>query len=93
MDFIKANFGLLVLVIIFTILLGLLTASAFHANINGMPDFVAWLESKAGEVLASIMTVIVGAVTRDRRSSDPQAPAPAPAPAAAPPPLQVPQAH
>lgn len=71
LDFVKANFGLLVLVLLFMTLL----AISFHvyhetqANTLGK-DFLAWLEQKAGEVLASVMTVIVGTKATNQRSTD-----------------------
>lgn len=86
LDFVKANSGLLVLVALFSLLL----AVAFHvfheANSNpSSKDFLAWLEQKAGEVLASVMTLIVGIKATNGRSSDStnKTPAPAPTPGAA----------
>ena len=71
LDFIKGNLGLFILLLLFLTLLAV-SFHVFHeAASNALSkDFLAWLEQKAGEVLASIMTVIVGAVTTNRRSSD-----------------------
>lgn len=85
LDFVKANFGLIVLLILFS----LMVAVAFHvyheSNANpSAKDFLSWLEQKAGEVLAAIMTLIVGVRAANGRSSDgngklpPTSPAPIP---------------
>jgi len=71
LDFVKANFGLLVLTLLFMTLL----AISFHVYHEGSTnalgkDFLAWLEQKAGEVLASVMTVIVGARATNQRAGD-----------------------
>lgn len=71
LDFVKANFGLIVLLTLFTLLL----AVAFHVfheatNNPSSKDFLAWLEQKAGEVLAAVMTLIVGVRAANGRSSD-----------------------
>ena len=71
LDFVKGNFGLLVLVLLFMTLLAI-SFHVFH-EASGNPaskDFLAWLEQKAGEVLASVMTVIVGAKATNQRASD-----------------------
>lgn len=71
LDFVKANFGLIVLIAIWATLL----SASFHvfheANQNTLgKDFLAWLEQKAGEVLASIMTLIVSTRATNQRASD-----------------------
>lgn len=71
LDFVKANFGLIVLLTLFSLLL----AVAFHvfheaSNNPSAKDFLAWLEQKAGEVLAAVMTLIVGIKAANGRSSD-----------------------
>jgi hypothetical protein len=71
LDFVKANFGVIVLVTMFSLLL----AVAFHvfheANANpASKDFLAWLEQKAGEVLAAVLTAIVTVRATNGRSSD-----------------------
>ena len=71
MDFVKANFGLLVLLLLFMTLLAV-SFHIFHEQ-SGNPlakDFLAWLEQKAGEVLASVMTLIVGVRAANGRSGD-----------------------
>lgn len=83
LDFVKANFGLIVLLTLFSLLL----AVAFHvfheSNVNSASkDFLAWLEQKAGEVLAAVMTLIVGIKAANGRSSDGNGKVPPPAPAA-----------
>lgn len=71
LDFIKANLGLFILLLLFLVLLGI-SFHVFHeANANTLgKDFLAWLEQKAGEVLASIMTLVVSAKTANNRASD-----------------------
>lgn len=57
MDFLKANFGLLVLLVIALVL----HMSAFHAvHSAGEGDWLGWLQGKEGEILAAVLTVIVG---------------------------------
>jgi hypothetical protein len=68
-DFLKANFGLCVLLTLFLVMLGAWLFIYFHAAPAG-GDSIAWLQAKDGEVLAAIMTMIVGAVATNRRSSD-----------------------
>jgi hypothetical protein len=71
LDFVKANFGLLVLLLLFLTLLAV-SFHVFHES-SQQPiakDFLSWLEQKAGEVLASIMTVIVGARAANGRTGD-----------------------
>jgi len=71
MDFVKANLGLFILVFLFVILLGI-SFHVFHeASANTLSkDFLAWLEQKAGEVLASIMTLVVSAKAANSRAGD-----------------------
>jgi hypothetical protein len=71
LEFVKANFGLLVLLTLFMTLLAI-SFHVFHESSDNTvgKDFLAWLEQKAGEVLASIMTVIVGARAGNQRASD-----------------------
>ena len=71
LDFVKANLGLFILVFLFVILLGI-SFHVFHeASANTLSkDFLAWLEQKAGEVLASIMTLVVSAKAANVRASD-----------------------
>lgn len=70
-DFVKANFGLLVLLLIFLTLLGV-TFHVFHEAVTNptSKDFLTWLEAKAGEVLAAVMTLIVGVRSAKDRSGD-----------------------
>lgn len=84
LDFVKANMGLLVLLTLFCLLL----AVAFHvfheATANpAAKDFLDWLKQKAGEVLASVMTLIVGIKAANGRSSDGNGKVPPQAPPAA----------
>lgn len=83
LDFVKANFGLIVLLSLFSLLLSV-AFHVFHQSVANpsAKDFLAWLEQKAGEVLASVMTVIVGARAANGRSSDGNGKVPPPAPAA-----------
>lgn len=75
-DFVKANFGLLVLLLLFLTILGV-TFHIFHESVNPMAkDFLTWLEGKAGEVLAAVMTLIVGVRAANGRNGD-KAPDPA----------------
>jgi hypothetical protein len=70
LDFVKANIGLIILLTLFSLLLAV-AFHVFHENANPAgKDFLAWLEQKAGEVLASVMTVIVGARAANGRSGD-----------------------
>lgn len=71
LDFIKANLGLFILLLLFLTLLGI-SFHVFHeANNNTIAkDFLSWLEQKAGEVLASIMTLVVSAKTANGRAGD-----------------------
>lgn len=71
LDFVKANLGLFILLVLFLTLLGI-SFHVFHeANANTLgKDFLSWLEQKAGEVLASIMTLVVSAKTANGRASD-----------------------
>lgn len=83
LDFVKANMGLLVLLTLFCLLL----AVAFHvfheAGANpSAKDFLDWLKQKAGEVLASVMTLIVGIKAANGRASDGNGKVPPPSPAA-----------
>lgn len=70
-DFVKANFGLLVLLLLFLTLLGV-TFHVFHESATNptAKDFLTWLEGKAGEVLAAVMTLIVGVRTANMRAGD-----------------------
>jgi len=68
-DFIKANFGLCVLLALFFAMLNAWLYIYFHANPAG-GDSIAWLQAKDGEVLAAIMTLIVGTQVTNRRSTD-----------------------
>lgn len=82
LDLVKANLGLIILLVLFSVML----AVAFHvyhesAANPSAKDFLAWLEQKAGEVLASIMTLIVGVRAANARSSDPGGGKPSPSPA------------
>jgi hypothetical protein len=83
LDFVKANFGLVVLLILFSMLLAV-AFHVFHNASQNSGDFLAWLEQKAGEVLAAIMTLIVGVRAANQRAGesgngkDPSAPVPAP---------------
>jgi high-affinity Fe2+/Pb2+ permease len=71
LDFVKANLGLFILVFLFMILLAMSFHSFHEASQNPLSkDFLAWLEQKAGEVLASIMTLVVGAKSANNRQSD-----------------------
>jgi len=72
LEFVKVNFGLFVLLTLFMTLLAI-SFHVFHESSQNTigKDFLAWLEQKAGEVLASIMTVIVGARVGNQRASDP----------------------
>lgn len=71
LDFVKANFGLFVLMLLFMTLLAISFHTFHESSTNSLSkDFLAWLEQKAGEVLASIMTVIVGARNSNQRSGD-----------------------
>jgi hypothetical protein len=71
LDFVKANFGLFVLLLLFMTLLAISFHTFHEASTNSLAkDFLAWLEQKAGEVLASIMTVIVGARAANQRTGD-----------------------
>jgi hypothetical protein len=78
LDFAKANFGLLVLLLLFMTLLAV-SFHVFHEqSTNALSkDFLAWLEQKAGEVLAAVMTLIVGIRNTNQRLSD-QKPTPVP---------------
>jgi hypothetical protein len=78
LDFAKANFGLLVLLLLFMTLLAV-SFHVFHEqSTNALSkDFLAWLEQKAGEVLAAVMTLIVGIRNTNQRLSD-QKPTPLP---------------
>lgn len=71
LDFVKANLGLFILVFLFVSLLAM-SFHVFHeASSNTLSkDFLAWLEQKAGEVLASIMTLVVSAKAANSRASD-----------------------
>lgn len=70
-DFVKANFGLLVLLLLFLTLLGV-TFHVFHESASNptAKDFLTWLEGKAGEVLAAVMTLIVGVRAANTRAGD-----------------------
>lgn len=71
LDFVKANFGLLVLTLLFMTLLTISLHVYREGSTNALgKDFLAWLEQKAGEVLASVMTVIVGARATNQRATD-----------------------
>lgn len=71
LDFVKANFGLLILTLLFTTLLAISLHVYREGSTNALgKDFLAWLEQKAGEVLASVMTVIVGARATNQRATD-----------------------
>lgn len=78
-DFVKANFGLLVLLLLFLSLLGV-TFHVFHESISNpvAKDFLTWLEGKAGEVLAAIMTLIVGVRAANQRSGESGSTTPSP---------------
>ena len=69
LDFVKANFGLIVLLVLFSMLLAV-AFHVFHDPNQNSKDFLAWLEQKAGEVLAAIMTLIVGVRAANGRASD-----------------------
>lgn len=70
LDFVKANFGLVVLLLLFFTLFAV-AFHVFHENANpNSKDFLAWIEQKGGEVLASIMTMIVGVRAANSRASD-----------------------
>lgn len=69
-DFIKANVGIFILVLLFLLLFG---TSVFTYITNQHPsagDYTSWVEQKAGELLAAILTAIVGSRTADKRSTD-----------------------
>lgn len=68
-DHFKANFGLWALIFIFMVVIGLAVLIYFMPRPGGA-DFLTWLQGKAGEVLAAIMTMIVGAVAASRRKDD-----------------------
>lgn len=70
-DFIKANVGIFILVFLFLLLFG---TSVFTYITNQHPsagDYTSWVEQKAGELLAAILTAIVGSRNTDKRSTDP----------------------
>jgi hypothetical protein len=71
LDFAKANFGLLILVLLFMTILAV-SFHVFHEQSQNTlsKDFLAWLEQKAGEVLAAIMTLIVGVRNTNQRKTD-----------------------
>jgi hypothetical protein len=71
MDFVKANLGQFTLLLLFLVLLSI-SFHVFHeASSNSLAkDFLAWLEQKAGEVLASIMTLVVSAKNTNQRAGD-----------------------
>jgi hypothetical protein len=66
-DFLKANFGLLLLLFIWAIL----HWSAHHAVHANLPDWLSWLLGKEGEILAAILTVIVGSKGNQRANDKP----------------------
>lgn len=89
-DTLKANLGLFILTLLLFVFLGMCFYVYIAPNSTAV-DFMKWLEGKAGEVLASIMTIIVSAATGGRRAGDsngssvpaqsaPASPAPAPHP-------------
>jgi hypothetical protein len=66
-DFLKANFGLLVLLAIFT----LLHFTAFHIVHHATDaSWQEWIQQKEGEILAAVLTVIVGAKVGNGRATD-----------------------
>lgn len=71
LDFVKANLGQFTLLLLFLVLLSI-SFHVFHeASTNTLSkDFLAWLEQKAGEVLASIMTLVVSAKAANQRAGD-----------------------
>lgn len=68
-DHFRANFGLWVLVLIFLLMVALVLVIYFIPRPGGA-DLLTWLQGKAGEVLAAIMTMIVGAVAATRRKGE-----------------------
>lgn len=69
LDFVKANFGLIVLLVLFSMLLAV-AFHVFHDPNQNSKDFLGWLEQKAGEVLAAIMTLIVGVRNTNQRAGE-----------------------
>src|ERR1700690_1021500 len=71
LDFVKANLGMFTLLLIFLVLLSI-SFYVFHAaSSNSLSkDFLAWLEQKAGEVLASIMTLVISSKNTNQRAGD-----------------------
>ena len=71
LDFVKANFAMILLVYIFLVLLAV-SFHIFHEQ-SGNPlakDFLAWIEQKAGEVLAGLLAVLTTARNTKQRSGD-----------------------
>lgn len=70
-DFLKANFGICILVLLFAGMVTLAVCIATHPNWTSASDFLTWTQGKVGEILASIMTIIVGGATgHGRRAGD-----------------------
>lgn len=78
-DFVKANFGMMVLLLLFLTVLGV-TFHVFHESATNpaAKDFLGWLEGKAGEILASLLTLLVTVRAANTRSGESGATTPPP---------------